>query len=108
MNRFRTALLALSVAALAPLGAALSGGAVAGAAPKEPVAKPGHCPIVHTDANGNETVEYVPTGTRVGLLVCGADGNWKAGWLITEMTGGAGGTTSGGGVYSGGVYSTAR
>lgn len=103
MNRFRNAVARAALVVL-PVAAIVSGGAIANAAPKDPVAKPGQCPIVHTDAAGNETIEYVPTGTRNGLLVCGADGNWKVGWLITERTGG----TSGGGTTSGGVYTAVR
>ena len=27
---------------------------------------------------------YVPVGTRFGMFVCGSNGQWKWGWLITE------------------------
>jgi hypothetical protein len=78
-------------------GAAIAGLAVstsifAGVASAEPIgpdgpaAKPGFCPIVNTDDNGNQTVEYVPKGSRSGLQYCGADGEWHTGILITEMS----------------------
>ena len=38
------------------------------------------CPV--EDEHGNTT--YVPVGTRIGLFVCGRDGEWHFGWLITE------------------------
>jgi hypothetical protein len=79
-------------------GLAISTTMFAGAASAQPIGpdgpspKAGHCPIVDTDSNGNDTVTYVPTGSRDGLMVCGADGEWHTGWLITEMapTGGGG------------------
>lgn len=49
---------------------------------------PATCPVVNTDSNGNETVTWVPEGTRVGLFVCGSDGNWHFGWLIDGRTSG--------------------
>jgi hypothetical protein len=53
--------------------------------PDGPEHRDGQCAIVHTDDNGNETVEYVPKGTRDGYLgYCGADGEWHAGILIDE------------------------
>jgi hypothetical protein len=54
--------------------------------PDGPAAKPGFCPIVNTDDAGNQTVEYVPKGSRSGLQYCGADGEWHTGILITEMS----------------------
>ena len=50
--------------------------------PNGPAKKPGYCAVVNTDNNGNETVTYVPTGTRAGLTYCGADGEWHVGWLV--------------------------
>ena len=68
--------------------------------PNGPASKPGYCAVVNTDSNGNETVEYVPTGTRVGLSYCGRDGEWHFGGLVDEMvappTGGKGPVKVGG------------
>jgi hypothetical protein len=50
--------------------------------PNGPAKKPGYCAVVNTDSNGNETVAYVPTGTRSGLTYCGSDGEWHLGWLV--------------------------
>ncbi|MFL6084983.1 MAG: hypothetical protein ACJ74F_17675 [Mycobacterium sp.] len=70
--------------------------------PNGPASKPGYCAVVNTDSNGNETVTYVPTGTRSGLSYCGRDGEWHFGWLVDEMvappTGGGKGPVKGGGV----------
>ncbi len=79
-------------------GLAISTSIFAGTASAQPVGpdgpapKAGYCPVVDTDSNGNDTVTYVPKGSRDGLMVCGADGEWHAGLLITEMspTGGGG------------------
>jgi len=81
--------LALGAGAVAAVLAVSTG--VAGTAsaqpigPDGPASKPGYCAIVHTDSNGNDTVEYVPTGTRMGLSYCGRDGEWHFGWLVDEM-----------------------
>jgi len=40
----------------------------------------GGCPV--EDEHGNVT--YVPVGTVIGLLHCGADGEWHFGWLTTH------------------------
>jgi hypothetical protein len=72
-------------------GLAVSTSAFAGTASAEPIGpngpapKAGHCPVVNTDSNGNETVEYVPTGTRYGLMFCGSDGEWHTGWLVDDV-----------------------
>lgn len=31
-------------------------------------------------------IETVPVGTRVSLFVCGSDGEWHFGWLITGIS----------------------
>jgi hypothetical protein len=31
-------------------------------------------------------LETVAVGSRVGLFVCGSDGEWHFGWLITELS----------------------
>jgi hypothetical protein len=68
--------------------------------PNGPAKKPGYCAVVNTDSNGNETVTYVPTGTRSGLSYCGADGEWHFGWLVDGLVAqppsGKGGTKVGG------------
>jgi hypothetical protein len=56
--------------ALMPAGAA-------DARSKGSSSKPRGCPVV--DENDN-VVEYVEVGTRVGLMFCGADGEWHFGW----------------------------
>ena len=69
-----------SVVAIVVAAFALVGAVPAFAADNNgPAGKPGQCPV--EDANGN--VSYVSEGTRVGLFVCGHDGNWHFGWLIT-------------------------
>lgn len=74
-------------------GLAIATSALAGTASAEPIGpdgpapKAGHCAIVHHDEEGNEWVEYVPTGTRNGYLgYCGRDGEWHAGLLIDERS----------------------
>jgi hypothetical protein len=61
--------------------------------PNGPAKKPGYCAVVNTDSSGNETVEYVPTGSRMGLSYCGADGEWHFGWLVDARTTDPGPTT---------------
>jgi hypothetical protein len=96
--------LVLGASALAA-ALAVSTGVVATASaqpigPNGPAKKPGYCAVVNTDSNGNETVEYVPTGTRSGLAYCRRDGEWHMGWLVDEMvappTGGKGPVKVGG------------
>ncbi|HJT95153.1 MAG TPA: hypothetical protein VJ777_24980 [Mycobacterium sp.] len=78
--------------------------------PNGPASKPGHCAIVNTDSNGNETVEYVPTGTRMGLSYCGSDGEWHFGWLVDAAVAPTGGGKPGGvhGGVNGGVLTATR
>jgi hypothetical protein len=59
--------------------------------PNGPAKKPGYCAVVNTDSNGNETVTYVPTGTRSGLSYCGSDGEWHFGWLVDGLVKSPGG-----------------
>jgi hypothetical protein len=63
--------------------------------PNGPDKKPGYCAVVNTDSNGNETVDYVPTATRMGLSYCGADGEWHFGWLVDARATDTGPTTGG-------------
>lgn len=99
------------------LSVSLSAAAAASAepiGPGGPASKPGHCPVVSTDSNGNETVEYVPTGTRMGLSYCGSDGEWHFGWLVDARAADTGSPTTGGtkgpkpGVVNGGVLTASR
>jgi hypothetical protein len=48
------------------------------AQPKGGTNQPKGCPV--EDEHGNVT--YVDPGTRIGLFVCGDDGDWHFGWLI--------------------------
>lgn len=95
-------------AAAAALGLSTGLAATASAqpiGPNGPEKKPGYCAVVNTDSNGNESVSYVPTGTRVGLSYCGADGDWHLGWLVDAR---ATATTTKGGVNAGPVLSAAQ
>jgi hypothetical protein len=67
-----------ALAAIGAIGLALVVAGPAAAQDNGPTGKPGKCPV--EDQNGN--VSYVDTGTRVGLFVCGSDGNWHFGWLV--------------------------
>jgi hypothetical protein len=67
--------------AIAVLATTCGLGALAGPAFAEdniPPLVPGKCAVV--DEHGN--VSYVAKGTHVGLLYCGADGDWHIGWLV--------------------------
>ena len=76
-SKIRTLIPTATLAVAAAL--ALGNADPAGAEPKkEPKAK--GCPV--EDEHGNVT--YVEVGTRIGIFVCGANGEWKFGWLITE------------------------
>ena len=98
--------LVLAASALAAAVAVSTGVAATASAepigPNGPASKPGYCAVVNTGGNGNETVTYVPTGTRSGLAYCGRDGEWHMGWLVDEMvappTGGSKGPVKVGGV----------
>ncbi len=48
---------------------------------KESAGTPKGCQI-----ENNGRIETVPVGTRVGIFVCGKDGEWHFGWLITEIS----------------------
>jgi hypothetical protein len=72
-TRIRTIIATLA----ATFAVALTFAGPAGAQPKGDT-KPQGCPV--EDENGN--VSYVPIGTRIGLFVCGSDGEWHFGWLV--------------------------
>jgi hypothetical protein len=101
--------LALGVGAAAAALAVSTGVAATASAepigPNGPASKPGYCAVVNTDSNGNETVEYVPTGTRMGLSYCGSDGEWHFGWLVDARATDTGPATGGvkGGTKDGAV-----
>jgi hypothetical protein len=77
--------------------------------PNGPAKKPGYCAVVNTDSNGNATVTYVPTGTRMGLSDCGGDGEWHFGWLVDAVQAPtSGGKTGGVDVGAGPVLTAAR
>ena len=82
------ALLTVASAALAPTAAfAEQKGTGSGSA--------NGCMIVVEDANG-EHAEIVPVGTRIGLFVCSADGEWHLGIGIDARQINSAGTTSAG------------
>jgi hypothetical protein len=66
-----------TLAATLTMGLTLVAAGPASAQPKEG-STPKGCPV--EDEHGNTT--YVEVGTRIGLFVCGADGEWHVGWLI--------------------------
>jgi hypothetical protein len=70
-----------ALAAAGTLAAALVAAGPAVAQPKGPITAKG-CPV--EDANG--TTSTVAVGTRIGLFVCGSDGEWHFGWLINART----------------------
>lgn len=70
---------ALVVGAALGLVMALPGGANATDQKPQP-SKPTDCPVVNTDDKGNETIEYVPEGTVIGLFHC-TGSEWEFGWF---------------------------
>ena len=89
---------------VAAAGLALAAAAPASAQPNTngPAVIKGYCPV--EDEHGNVT--YVKAGTRIGMFVCGADGYWHYGWLITGLT--SGGTTNPGQVSTTGSATIAQ
>jgi hypothetical protein len=67
--------------AICAVGLALIGASSAHALPREGTGA-GGCPVEHE----NGAVSYVPVGTRIGLFVCGSDGDWRFGWLVDGRT----------------------
>jgi hypothetical protein len=67
------------VARLAVVAVVMAGGmGVAGTASARPNTGPRGCPV----ENEHGDVSYVGTGTRIGLVRCGSDGDWHFGWLV--------------------------
>jgi hypothetical protein len=101
-----------TVAAAAALAVSTGVAATASAepiGPNGPAKKAGYCAVVNTDGNGNESVTYVPTGTRSGLTYCGADGEWHLGWLVDGLTvAPTGGVKGGANVAAAPVLTAAR
>ncbi|WP_072688101.1 hypothetical protein [Rhodococcus marinonascens] len=85
MIHIRRTLVAVAFATVPILGV-LGAMPVANAVPVDPNTGPGKgCPIVEDDEDGTTTVVgYANPGDRIGVLVCGEDGEWTFG-----RTGGA-------------------
>ncbi len=85
VRTLRTRIIALLAVGALGLAAGLVAVSPAQAEPKGgPTGGTGSCPI---EIDGKTTT--VPEGTRVGIWVCGHDGNWHFGWLITNAARGA-------------------
>ncbi|MBB3036612.1 hypothetical protein [Hoyosella altamirensis] len=99
MTRFRSAA-AKAFLIAAPIALMVGGASFASAVPNTsgPSGYPGYCAVEEEDADGNVRIKYVPTGTRSGPLVCGADGEWEIVWK-TGNTGSRYDMNSTGGVY---------
>lgn len=70
------------IALAGSLAATLAMAAPASAQPKKET-KPKGCTVEVVDANGNTIgTKTVEVGTRIGLFVCGADGEWHFGWAV--------------------------
>jgi hypothetical protein len=71
------------------VGAALATAMVAtsllAAGPAQADTKSGTQPAKGCDVENNGKTEKVEVGTRVGLFVCGSDGEWHFGWAITDV-----------------------
>jgi len=66
-----------ALVAMCAVGVALVAADSAHAMPKQGSGSAG-CAV----ENENGAVAYVNTGTRIGLFVCGSDGDWHFGWLV--------------------------
>lgn len=71
----------LAHVAICAVALALIGASSAHALPREGTGA-GGCPVEHESG----AVSYVPVGTRIGLFVCGSDGDWRFGWLVDGRT----------------------
>lgn len=70
------------IALAGSLAAALAMAVPASAQPKKETKAKG-CTVEVVDANGNTIgTKTVEVGTRIGLFVCGADGEWHFGWAV--------------------------
>jgi hypothetical protein len=71
------------VAAIAAVAAAFLTAGPAHADFKNPPPGKG-CPVENSDG----TTSTVEVGTKIGLFVCGADGEWHFGWVVTGVSSG--------------------
>lgn len=78
-NTLRSRAGALAAVGAIGLGFGLVATAPAQAQPKQGSGAAATCPI---EIDGK--MATVPAGTRVGLFVCGSDGEWHFGWLIND------------------------
>ncbi|TMK40685.1 MAG: hypothetical protein E6G56_07290 [Actinobacteria bacterium] len=97
ITKIRTTLVGL----LAPLTAALAIAAVglallaAGPASAQPAGGPTGSSKGYPVEDEHGNVFYVKAGTRFGLFVCGADGEWHFGWLVNARVVPSGGAPTG-------------
>jgi hypothetical protein len=70
-----------ALAAIGTVGMALAAAGPAQADPKSGTGTAKGCPV-----ENNGTLGTVAVGTRIGLFVCGEDGEWHFGWLITGIS----------------------
>jgi hypothetical protein len=63
------------------IGAAAA--ALVAAGPAQADSKSGSGPIKGCLIENDGKLETVAVGTRIGLFVCGSDGEWHFGWLVT-------------------------
>jgi hypothetical protein len=74
---------ASAMVAIAAVGMALIAAGPAHADIKQGDGPAKGCPVENSDG----TTTTVEVGTRIGLFVCGEDGEWHFGWLITGVSG---------------------
>ena len=72
---------ASALAAISAVGMALVAAGPAHADSKSGTGTAKGCPV-----ENNGTPGTVAVGTRIGLFVCGEDGEWHFGWLITGVS----------------------
>lgn len=72
-----------ALAAVGVLGLGFGLAAVATPAQAQPKQGAGSGATCEIEIDGKTST--VPSGTRVGLFVCGEDGEWHFGWLITGV-----------------------
>lgn len=60
--------------------------ALIAASPAHADTKKGTGPAKGCQIENDGKIETVPVGSRVGLFVCGSDGEWHFGWLITGLS----------------------
>ena len=80
INTLRNRATVMAAVGAIGLGAGLVATAPAQAQPRDTGAGQASCAI---EIDGKTTT--VPEGTRVGIFVCGHDGEWHFGWLINDV-----------------------